>query len=119
MGMLKSLASMLKSFDSMLYPKTYKNSKDNEIPKLNASRRVYNGVDLLSDVDGYPIHIWATKCLDVLFTSEETKNCVLFIIVDAFNTKGRRLYSLKNALLDSLNVVEIAGYRRNRPKLIK
>ncbi|RMZ95291.1 hypothetical protein BpHYR1_031029 [Brachionus plicatilis] len=38
---------------------------------------VYNGVDLLSDVDGYPIHIWASKCLDVLFTSEETKNCVL------------------------------------------
>ncbi|CAF1045013.1 unnamed protein product [Brachionus calyciflorus] len=38
---------------------------------------IFNGVDLICDVDGYPIHVWAANCLEVLFTPEETKNCVL------------------------------------------
>lgn len=37
---------------------------------------IYNGQDLL-DVEGYPTHVWAANCLKILFSSEETKNCVL------------------------------------------
>ena len=34
-------------------------------------------MDLIRDVDGYPAHIWAKNCLNVLFNPDETKNHVL------------------------------------------
>ncbi|CAF0888498.1 unnamed protein product [Brachionus calyciflorus] len=38
---------------------------------------IYNGVDLIKDINGYPAHQWAANCLKVLFTQDEAKDHVL------------------------------------------
>ncbi|CAF1112407.1 unnamed protein product, partial [Brachionus calyciflorus] len=38
---------------------------------------VINGIDLISDVHGYPAHQLAANCLKVIFSKEEAKNHVL------------------------------------------